>query len=383
MKKTFLIIQMLICATICFAQKEITISVSGEGRTKTEATDAALRSAIEQTFGAFVSTNTTILNDKLIKDEIATVSSGNIKKYTEVNYFEKNGKSYVTLNATISIGKLISYAKSKGSSCELDGATFSAEIRKNKFYRDNTMIVLDNLVKQINILKQDLFSPKIDYTKPYADGSVFVRVNLIINDKILSELDDLIFKTLKSVSIDENEAKRLKENGESVNEIEIYEYEIDRNHSTCMYSGHAWEWYGVKKTLKNTFYILWDDNSDYRNTFYSKFSFKPFYLVDNLGNKFNKGSILDWEINNGYVFDLRKGNRIYLSANLKKKMKAYKYMTEHWEYSGEECCDHFKVCQSHCYTSWFRDGYLRIDFRIPYDVETLSKITGFTIEQAE
>lgn len=59
--------------------------VTGDGNTKENAVQAALRSAIEQAFGTFVSSNTQILNDELVKDEIATVTTGNIKntKYSQ------------------------------------------------------------------------------------------------------------------------------------------------------------------------------------------------------------------------------------------------------------------------------------------------------------
>ena len=63
---------------------DVELVVNGEGVDKTTATHNALRSAIEQAYGVFISTNTTILNDDLIKDEIATVASGNIKAYKEL-----------------------------------------------------------------------------------------------------------------------------------------------------------------------------------------------------------------------------------------------------------------------------------------------------------
>ena len=52
------------------AADDITLVVDGEGKDKTEATKNALRSAIEQSYGTFVSANTVILNDELVKDEI-------------------------------------------------------------------------------------------------------------------------------------------------------------------------------------------------------------------------------------------------------------------------------------------------------------------------
>ena len=71
--------------------KVVTLVVNGTGQTKEEATRNALRSAIEQAFGTFVSANTEVLNDELIKDEIVTVSSGNIVSYKELSLSENSG----------------------------------------------------------------------------------------------------------------------------------------------------------------------------------------------------------------------------------------------------------------------------------------------------
>lgn len=49
-------------------QSEVSLVVSADGTSKTEAVNNALRSAIEQTFGTFVSANTEILNDQLVKE---------------------------------------------------------------------------------------------------------------------------------------------------------------------------------------------------------------------------------------------------------------------------------------------------------------------------
>ena len=57
------------------------LTVSGSGKTQEEAKQNALRNAIEQAFGTFISSNTQILNDNLVKDEIVSVSNGNIQEY--------------------------------------------------------------------------------------------------------------------------------------------------------------------------------------------------------------------------------------------------------------------------------------------------------------
>lgn len=110
---------------------EVTLVVSATASTEEEAIKTALKSAIEQTYGTFVSANTTLLNDKLVKDEIVTISSGNIKEYNKIeSYKNTNGQISVVLKATVCISKLVTYAKSKGASTEFAGASFAMNTKK-------------------------------------------------------------------------------------------------------------------------------------------------------------------------------------------------------------------------------------------------------------
>ena len=111
-KKAIILIICLCISGMLFAQpKEVTLVVSGEGANKTEATNNALRSAIEQAFGTFVSANTTILNDEVVKDEIATISSGNIESYEELGSVSSETGVMVSLKAIVSVQKLVNYVR--------------------------------------------------------------------------------------------------------------------------------------------------------------------------------------------------------------------------------------------------------------------------------
>ena len=70
MKRILLILLLAIGALQAYPHEvdQVTLVVSGEGATKEQATHVALRSAIEQAYGVFVSANTEILNDELVKD---------------------------------------------------------------------------------------------------------------------------------------------------------------------------------------------------------------------------------------------------------------------------------------------------------------------------
>lgn len=131
---------------------EVTLVFSATASTEDEAIKTALRSAIEQTYGTFVSANTTLLNDELVKDEIVTISSGNIKEYNKIESYENtNGQISVVLKATVCISKLVTYAKSKGASTEFAGASFAMNMKMlelNKQAEEKALINLLLFIKE-------------------------------------------------------------------------------------------------------------------------------------------------------------------------------------------------------------------------------------------
>jgi len=146
---------------------EITLTVSADGTSKEEATKIALRSAIEQAYGTFVSANTTILNDDMVKDEIVTISNGNIKRYKELSFNElPNGKMYVTLETTVCISKLVSYAQSKGAETEFAGASFGINMKMKELNKKNEETALQNMAKQVNEMFPYAFEYELEIKDP-------------------------------------------------------------------------------------------------------------------------------------------------------------------------------------------------------------------------
>lgn len=95
---------------------EVSLVVSSKGTTEEEAKTNALRSAIEQAFGTFISSRTEILNDNLVQDQIVSLSNGNIKNFEVLSslFLSEQNLHLVTLNATVSLDKLTSFVQSKG-----------------------------------------------------------------------------------------------------------------------------------------------------------------------------------------------------------------------------------------------------------------------------
>ena len=186
--------------------KTIRLVVSGEGTTKEEATKVALRNAIEQAFGTFVSSNTDVLNDDIVKDVIATVSSGNIQSYKELSSMDLGSTKVVNIEAIVSIGKLVSFAQSKGMRTELAGATFAMNMKMKELNKKNELIALDNLFKQLNMMADhsNLFNYTIETGEPHiwdnGQYGVNVKVNVIPNENALI-FYNLYENTLKSLAL--------------------------------------------------------------------------------------------------------------------------------------------------------------------------------------
>lgn len=205
MKRTIITILFSLSSMVGFSQAidEVSLVVTGSGESKEIAVQAALRSAVEQAYGVFVSSNTTILNDELTKDEIATVSSGNIKSYQEIDSQLLEGSSWVvSVRAIVSTSSLASYAKARGASCEFAGAVFGANLKLMKLNQKNTFMAIDHMAATLSSLGENLFDYSIEIGSPNAYGSFNIDVNLYPNESTIAAMN-FIYKTLKELSIDE------------------------------------------------------------------------------------------------------------------------------------------------------------------------------------
>lgn len=244
MKKLMIIVALCMGTCTLWAQNEVSLVVSGEGKDKEEATFKALRSAIEQAYGTFVSANTTVLNDQLVADEIVSLSSGNIQKYEYVSENKMpNGNTFVTLSATVSIDKLVSFAESKGMDAELKGSLFAMNIKKMEFDKQAEEKAVENLCKQLKSMLPNIidFTISVKDPKKYSGNLDLMKsiiyasqqpinipqikaklndmfdigfvVNPMISDNNMKIFNNLILKTLGELSLSLEERNNYNKTG--------------------------------------------------------------------------------------------------------------------------------------------------------------------------
>lgn len=152
---------------VSYAQSDVELIATGDGSTKQEAILSALRSGIEQSFGAFVSSNTKILDDQLVKDEIISLSSGNVKEYKILSEGMVDTKWVANVWMSISLNNLVKYTMSKGASVELSGAnTLVMNSKLKKMNQKNALKAMYSMEEQIIDLFPSCFDYEIELYEP-------------------------------------------------------------------------------------------------------------------------------------------------------------------------------------------------------------------------
>lgn len=314
----------------------VTLIVSADAKTKDEATKIALRSAIEQAYGTFVSANTTILNDELAKDEIVTISSGNIKEYKEIASEQMpNGNMYVTLQATVSISKLVSYAQSKGAETEFAGSTFGMNMKMKELDKKNEEIAFDNLAKQVISLYPLAFSYKLEISEPKVinDNTVYfnkdkytVKLPNSLSDIGLSGTYNDYYISLVTVYAEPNQ--QMNKIATLINSVmgaltlsteEKQEYK-DLNLKYFPYRN-----IGIRANMLDYTSIMYAFRSDHSHIF-SKINIgiakilSAFKIVDNLGNI---SEITSWKYYDNRRLLAKTGTNLFSACCLQGKQYGY------------------------------------------------------------
>jgi hypothetical protein len=209
MKKLIILLTCLFTLN-AFAQddKTVTLVVSGQGKTQEEARQNALRGAIEQAFGTFISSKTEILNDSIIKDEIVSVTNGNIQKYEVISVLQLSTEVWSTiLNATVSVNKLQTFCESKGVSIEFNGGLFALNIKQQMLNEKAEEIIIYNMVGVLHELMQKSINYTIINGPPESldtenkRWSIPITVTAISN-KNIEKCAEYFIQILKSISLD-------------------------------------------------------------------------------------------------------------------------------------------------------------------------------------
>ena len=211
MKKIITLLLLIFFNFILAAQNTTTLVVSGQGSTQLEAQHNALRSAIEQASGAFISSNTEILNDEVIKDEIISITNGNIQEFKIISEIKiPNGEYAVTLKATVSLQKLVSFINNNGGKAELNGGLFAANVKQQILNEENEVKTIRNMCNVLDKIASRMFTYKINLGEPISvkgDNSLWeikMQVKVGFNDNS-STYAKYMFETIDGLKMTNEE----------------------------------------------------------------------------------------------------------------------------------------------------------------------------------
>jgi hypothetical protein len=196
--------------------KAVTLTVSGQGSTQAEAKQNALRSAIEQAFGAFISSKTEILNDQIVADQMASVSSGNIQSYDMLHESQlPDGTWGVTLKASVSISKLTSFVESKGITIEIKGGMFALNIKQQLLNEQGEIKAVYEMLGLLHEPMQTSFDYVIKSGNPKSmdDESKNWEIPLVVTATTNENIDfcaNYFIKTLAALSLSTEEVASYK-----------------------------------------------------------------------------------------------------------------------------------------------------------------------------
>jgi hypothetical protein len=198
-------------------ETKASVTVTAIGADITEARSLALRSAIEQAFGAYISSNTEILNEELIEDEIISISSGNIDSIHVINETKLlDGRTSISLLAIVSVNKLVSFCENKGYKVEFKGGLFSANLKQQKLNETAELKSIENVCQVGKSIINRSFDFSLAVSEPQkadSDGeelwnivyNVGVRPNANYND-----FKSYLFDNFSKISMSDDEVARYK-----------------------------------------------------------------------------------------------------------------------------------------------------------------------------
>ncbi len=229
MKQLFLMLALILnISAIAQDDKTVTLLVSGQGKTQDEAKQVALRSAIEQAFGAFISSKTEILNDKLVKDEIVSVTNGNIQKFEIVcEVLLPDGNYSSTLKATVSVVKLTSFFEVRGVEVEFKGSLFALNVKQKILNEQSEISAIDNFISVTDKYIPQCFDYKIQNSEPIAidienmNWGIKTKV-LAVSNSNMSIVRKIILDNFKNISLSNEQRSEYY----SLNKP-IYKFQVD------------------------------------------------------------------------------------------------------------------------------------------------------------
>ncbi|GAA4074368.1 hypothetical protein GCM10022389_19900 [Flavobacterium cheonanense] len=207
--KTILSIFFLLIFSFSFSNTiddtSITITTIGNGATFEKARESALFSAITQVCGVYLSQDLKINNDEVVKEEITSITKGNIEKYSILSEVKiENGDCVSTLKVIVSVFKLKTYMESKGYKVEFNGAAFAMNVKLEKLNEEAEQKVVLKMSEYLDNIIQKSFDYEIKANNPEKQYDNLYKIPIFVTVKPnlnFANIPEFLTKTLEGISL--------------------------------------------------------------------------------------------------------------------------------------------------------------------------------------
>ena len=210
MKTRFLFfVTTIILSSAAFANDVQTVGI-GIGASNEAAIQSALRNALENVYGVYISSSTTMSDDRILNDDITSVSFGKIINYKVIDSTKNSAGQYiVTVDAKVSLDKLATFiGESTGASIKFDGVGWGIQQKMERLNIKNEEKAAMDIVKTIKNLDIDC-TPSIsiqsmDQNRGKSKNCYTLTLTVKLNkkgnsrEKELHEFVENSFKALKN-----------------------------------------------------------------------------------------------------------------------------------------------------------------------------------------
>jgi hypothetical protein len=195
---------------------ELTIVATGIANTFEKSKELALRIALEQAYGTYVSSKTELVNDQISIDKISTLTNGMIKSYEVLASKELTDNKYsTTLKVEVSLKKINEPITSKQTdenivAIDVNSQALETNLKQQSINEESEIEIVKNMIEVAHDLMQQSFEYKIRSTilKHKESNKDEWEIDLVVSSVANPNMDvtaKYIINTLEMISLSSRE----------------------------------------------------------------------------------------------------------------------------------------------------------------------------------
>ena len=154
---------------------------SGYGKNPDEALTQALRNAVEEAVGTYMTSTTRIENDDIIEDKILSLSRGFIKDFKKLSEMKVEGETKVTVAVIVTKTQILETLKASGVEVEIKGGLFFQQYAQEEAQMEDETNVVIEFAKHLP--QKNPFDYSLEYGTPVKQSDSKFKIPLTVTVK--------------------------------------------------------------------------------------------------------------------------------------------------------------------------------------------------------